>query len=194
MKLRLIFIFLLSGVSYLSAQEPLRLLPGTPRFAVKTNLLYDATASFNLGIETRLSRKTTLDVSVNYNPWSFSDNRKWKHLLVQPEWRYWLCEPFHGHFLGAHGHYASYNVGNVPLGRGLRKNRYEGWLAGAGVSYGYHRLLSDRWSVEATLGAGYAYLDYEKYECRKCGDKLKDGNKHYFGITKAGISLIYIIK
>ncbi|MCI1686407.1 MAG: DUF3575 domain-containing protein, partial [Prevotella sp.] len=66
--------------------------------AVKTNILYDATATFSLGVETDLSRKWTLDVSGNYNPWTFSHNRKWKHWLVQPEVRYWNCDKMRGSF------------------------------------------------------------------------------------------------
>lgn len=171
-----------------------RPIPSTPRFGVKSNLLYDATGTFSLGFEVKLDRKLTLDVPVTYNPWTFSDNRKWKHLLVQPEVRFWLCEPFSGHFLGAHAHYAYYNIGNLRWGGPLKTYRYEGWLAGAGVSYGYHWLLSNRWSVEGSLGIGYAYLNYDKYDCRHCGDYLRSDHKHYFGTTKAAISLIYIIK
>lgn len=42
--------------------------------AVKTNLVYDVTTTFNVGVELALSPKWTLDVSGNYNPWTFSDN------------------------------------------------------------------------------------------------------------------------
>ena len=69
---------------------------------VKTNLLYWASASPNLGIEFGLGRQTTLDISAGFNPFTFSDNRKWKHWLVQPEFRWWTCERFNGHFLGVH--------------------------------------------------------------------------------------------
>lgn len=58
------------------------------KVAVKTNLLYDATSTINLGTEFGLSPKWTLDVSANYNPWTYSNNKKWKHWLVQPEARY----------------------------------------------------------------------------------------------------------
>ena len=59
--------------------------------AVKTNLLYDATATLNLGAEIGLAPRWTLDLSANYNPFSFSDNRKWKHWMAQPEARKWFC-------------------------------------------------------------------------------------------------------
>ena len=41
---------------------------------------------------------------------------------------------------------------------------------------------------------GYIYTNYDKYECATCGKFKGSQDKHYFGPTKAGISLIYIIK
>lgn len=164
-----------------------------PSVALKTNALYWATTTPNIGIEFALSKKFTLDISGNYNPWSFSDNKKLKHWLVQPELRYWPCERFNGHFWGLHGHYAEYNVGGIKM-LGLKGHRYEGKLYGAGISYGYHWILNNRWSMEATIGAGYAHLDYDKYRCEKCGTKIKDDTKNYWGPTKVGLSIVYILK
>ena len=42
-----------------------------PKFAIKTNALYWATSTPNLGFEVGLAKKITLDVSGNYNPWKF---------------------------------------------------------------------------------------------------------------------------
>lgn len=178
-----------------------------PVVVMKTNLLYDATSTLNLGVEFALSHKITLDISGNYNPWTFSDNRKMKHWLLQPEARWWFCRRFSGHFIGIHGHYAQYNVGGMlPWGfnsgkmfgviesKNMSASRYEGWLAGAGISYGYHWPLGKRWGIEATLGVGYAYLDYDRYPSRKCGRWSWHDTTNYFGLTKAGITLIYTIK
>lgn len=162
-------------------------------FGLKSNLLYDLTASLNLGIEYRMSEYLTIDASINYNPWTFSNNRKYKHILIQPELRYWIYEPFNGHFFGGHLLYSRYNVGNLPFGS-LKDFRYNGDTYGVGISYGYQWLLSPRWNLEATLGIGYIYFDYTRYECRTCGEELGRGNKNYLGPTKAGISLIYILK
>ena len=41
------------------------------KVALKSNLLYDATTTMNLGLEIGLARKWTLDIPVNYNPWNF---------------------------------------------------------------------------------------------------------------------------
>lgn len=120
------------------------------KVAVKTNLLYDATSTINLGVEFALTPKWTLDVAGNYNPWTFSNNRKWQHWLVQPEARYWFCNKMMGHFVGFHAIAGSYNIGNVNadfklLGTDfskLKDYRYEGWFVGTGVAYGYAWTLS----------------------------------------------------
>ncbi|MDR0334123.1 MAG: DUF3575 domain-containing protein [Dysgonamonadaceae bacterium] len=164
-----------------------------PAWGIKTNLLYDATATFNLAVEFRTGEKTSLEIPFNYNPFTFSNNRKWKHFLVQPEFRYWTRETFDGHFFGLHGHYAIYNVGNLPkpFSPYMQKHRFQGWLAGAGVSYGHRWNFNHRWAMEATVGVGYAYLSYDKFDCGKCGEFLSSHTKNYFGPTKVGLSLIY---
>jgi len=161
---------------------------------IKSNLLYDATTTMNLGVEIKTGAKTTFELPFNYNPWTFSKNKKAKHFLVQPELRFWTCEAFSGHFFGIHGHYSYFNVGGIGPLKIIKNYRHEGWLAGAGISYGYNWFLSKRWSIEATVGVGYAYMDYGRYECQKCGEKIADKTHHYFGPTKAGITLIYYLK
>ena len=76
----------------------------------------------------------------------------------------------------------------------MQRNRYQGHLYGGGISIGHSWILKKRWSIEASLGLGYAHIVYEKYPCATCGTKLKDGNKSYFGPTKASVALIYVIK
>ena len=165
----------------------------TPLIALKSNLVYDLTSSLNVGIEYRLSEYLTMDFSLNYNPWTFSNNRKFKHILFQPELRYWIYEPFNSHFLGSHLIYSHYNVGNLPFGA-FKDYRYQGDAFGVGISYGYQWILSPRWNLEATIGVGYVYFDYTQYECETCGEELGTKSKNYFGPTKVGISLIYILK
>lgn len=71
-----------------------------PLIGVKTNALYWLTTTINVGAEIGLGKKTTVDLLGTYNPWSFGDNKKVKHWLIQPEFRYWTCERFNGHFWG----------------------------------------------------------------------------------------------
>lgn len=169
--------------------------------AVKTNLLYDATATINAGVEVAIAPRWTLDISGNFNGWNQSHQRRWKHWLVQPEARYWFCDPFAGHFLGMHLHGGQYNVGGLDnsisfLGTdfsGLSDYRYQGWFLGAGVAYGYSVILGRHWNMEFEIGIGYSYTRYDQFNCVGCGRKIKeDQDHHYFGPTKAAINLIYV--
>lgn len=174
-------------------------LPRKPVFAVKTNLLYDATATLNLGLEFAIANKWTLDMSGNLNSWKAYGSGKWKHVMVQPEMRYWICERFNGHFVGVHLHGGVFNVGALPslsgfISDNMQQYRYQGYFYGGGLSYGYHMVLSGRWSLETSLGLGYAHINYDKYPCGHCGVKIKSDTKNYFGPTKLAISLIYSIK
>lgn len=118
-----------------------------------------ATTTANLGFEVGLSKKLTLDVSGNYNPWKFSDHKQIKHWLVQPELRYWLCERFYGHFFGLHAHYAEANVSNLNIIRfGTRT------LSGQYLWSRHFLWIS--MDIEQALehgsgnGVGYARIDY----------------------------------
>ena len=75
----------------------------------------------------------------------------------------------------------------------LKRYRYEGWLAGGGISYGYHILLNRHWNIEVSVGVGYEYIDYKKYKCPDvCAALLEKGHYHYFGPSKASLSIVYI--
>ena len=168
--------------------------------AVKTNLLYDATATINAGVEVAIAPRWTLDISGNFNGWNQAHQRRWKHWLAQPEARYWFCDPFAGHFIGMHLHGGQYNMGGLDnnisfLGTdfsGLSDYRYQGWFIGGGIGYGYSVILGRHWNMEFEIGIGYAYTRYDQFNCVGCGRKIKeDQDHHYFGPTKAAINLIY---
>lgn len=190
-KVRLLLVGIALMAGFLSALH-------AQNVALKSNLLYGATTTPNAGLEFRMGKKWTLDISGGYNPFTFEHHRKLKHWLVAPELRYWTCEAFSGHFFGLHAIGGEYNVNDIdiPVGRlkNLNNYRHEGYGIGGGLTYGYQWLLGRRWNLEASISAGYVNLDYSKYECAKCGKKIGEGKYDYFGVTKATLSLIYIIK
>lgn len=175
--------------------------------AVKTNLLYDATTTPNLGVEVGVGRKQTVQLFYGLNPWKFHSShgdRMAKHWLLMPEWRWWTCSRFNGHFFGVHLMGGEFNAANVDLPipgaffggdnltKGVRDLRYQGAYAGAGFTYGYQWIISRHWNIEAEIGVGYNHVWYDKYPCYECGAKIASGNTNYAGITKLGLSILYI--
>ena len=167
---------------------------------LKTNAVYWASLTTNIGIELPIGEKFTTDWHFLFNPWTFSDNKKTKIMAVQPELRYWFCEKFNGHFLGAHLVGGIYNMGNVNANfklfgtdfGSLKDYRYEGWMTGIGLGYGYQWILSRHWSFEAELGLGYIYTRADKFTCVTCGKQMEESKPHhYIGPTKAALSIIF---
>lgn len=162
--------------------------------ALKTNMLALATTSLNIGGETTLNDTYTALLNVGYNPWTFSDNKKLKHVLIQPELRKWFWMPFWGPFIGVEAHYAAFNVGGVTPLTTLKNNRYQGSMIGGGITCGYQWMLSTSFDIEAYLGLGYSHIDYKKYGPEKGAVRTDKSDYNYFGPTEIGISLVYMIK
>lgn len=193
MKIRILSLILLALSAYGGAYAQTA--------ALKTNLVGDALLSPNAAFEIGLAPRWTFDVSGQFNFWTLSHNRRWKHWVVQPEIRYWLCDRFAGHFVGVHLLGGEYNVGgvNIPVSflgsdfKKLKDTRYQGWFGGLGVAYGYDWVLSEHWNLEAELGIGWTYTRYDRFRCAGCGKKIEKNKPHnYFGVTKAAINLVYL--
>lgn len=168
--------------------------------ALKTNLLYDALLSPTLGVEIGLKPKWSLDISATVNAWTVND-RRWRQIMVQPEARYWLCQRYSGHFFALHGIGGEYNFGNINLPfkflgtdfSVLKEHRVQGWMAGAGLGYGYSWILDKHWNMEAEIGVGWIYTRYDEFRCMGCGKKIKEDQPHnYVGPTKMAVNLIYV--
>lgn len=200
-KVGAVLVILLLGCLFTGSPE------AKAQFAVKTNLLYDATTTPNLGFELGTGRKNTLQLFYGLNPWTFHSShgdRKARHWLLMPELRWWRCSKFNGSFLGVHLMGGQFNASNVDiplpgyffegdnLVKSVRDNRYQGWYAGAGFTYGYQWILGKHWNLEAEIGVGYNHVWYDKYPCYECGAKLAAGQTNYVGVTKLGLSLLYI--
>lgn len=177
--------------------------------ALKTNALYLATGTPNIGLEFSMGDRWTFEVAGGYNPWTINKekNIKAKHYLVTPEVRYWFCESFNGHFLGLNANYTQFNVGGVhvlnsfyesegdgPFIDATLNSRVEGWAASAGLTYGYSWIISPRWNMEFNIGIGYWYADYDRYQNRKCGLFQDSTTKHAVGLTDLGLSFIYMLR
>ena len=159
-------------------------------WSLKTNALFLAALTANLGFEVELWRKWSLDIPVWYSPYDITPTRKLRLLAVQPEIRRWTKKAGEGHFFGLHTHVAGFNVAINDHGRYQDPNHA---LWGMGLSYGYaiHLGKHKRWGIEFNLGAGFAEYDYDVYRNWANGPKFRSGSDWYWGITRAGISISY---
>lgn len=179
------------------------------KVAVKTNSLYWLTTTPNAGFEFALGDRWTFEIAGGYNPWTLNkeENIKAKHFLVTPEFRYWFCESFQGHFIGINANYTQFNAGGIHVPEVFYKveslgyfldmlqySRSQGWAVGAGLTYGYAFPIARRWNMEFNLGLGWWYTQYDRFESRTCGLFQERIEKHAFGLTDLGISFIYMIK
>lgn len=167
--------------------------------AIKTNLISDAVTSPQLGVEFKTAPKWTMELAGQVNAWNIHD-RRWRHWMFQPEARLWFCEVFQDSFIGFHAIGGQFNIGNIDnnikfLGSDfskLKDHRYQGWGVGAGIAYGYAWILSKHWNMEAELGIGWIYTNYDRYPCAVCGTQDGSGHHNYFGPTKLSLAIEYI--
>ena len=96
--------FLIGATLFLS------LYAGAQHVALKNNIVYDATATPNLGLEVGLGKKVTMDLSAGYNPFEFNNDKQFKHWLAHAGVRFWTCEKFNGTFIGVHALGGQYDV------------------------------------------------------------------------------------
>ncbi|SHG36903.1 DUF3575 domain-containing protein [Dysgonomonas macrotermitis] len=154
-------------------------------YSLGTNIPALGTATFNAEISMTLDRKWSLHLPVYYNPFVFSDNKKWQNFTIMPGVRYWLLESYVNAFAGVNAIGSKYHLT-------WKDSRYEGTAYGIGASIGYAWMLSTRWNLEVEGGIGLVWADYSRYECEKCGRKEKDDSHWVTVPDKLSLSLIYL--
>jgi len=165
---------------------------------ISNNLLYDAWLTPNLRMGVRLAPHWSMGVTAGYRPWPTDDHKskKWKHLLMSPDLRYWTDSVNVHHFFGVNLIYSHYNVADVkfPFGlyKSVRNERRQGDLGALGVYYGYSWPLGRHWNIEALIGAAVGYTKYNRYECGECGTKIGE-DKKWFAMPQAALNIVFNI-
>lgn len=161
-------------------------------FALKTNMLYDVLSVPSLGCEVAIEKHFSAGIMCTYNPIKYGD-KKWKNFSFQPEVKYWFHRKYTGPFIGINMITGGYNVDNLHV-YGLYGKHRQGHFVGAGVSVGYNLILTNRSSIEFSLGADYVRTKFERF--REGDSPYKEGNftGHTVLPTGTGVTLVYIIK
>lgn len=166
------------------------------RLAINNNILFDAAGALSAGVEIPHSAKSSIELYGSLRPWKRGEQSVHKHWTVQGQYRLWPCQLMNGVFYGPYVHGGEFNLGNhelcLGLLKGLKPDRYEGWFLGAGIGAGYEYPLSKHWNAGAEIGVGYTYIDYKRFNCEVCGKLKADDVYHYVGVSRLGLSLIYL--
>lgn len=169
------------------------------RIALRTNLLYDATLSPNIGVDVRVDSTWTVGLLAGINAWDIDKekNKKWRHMLFSLRARKFLNDSvFHKGYIETDVIYSHFNVGNVkfPFGlyKSVRDRRLQGDLVALGGKYGYSWILARNWRIEAEAGVAVGYAWFKEYDCPHCGTFLGNGDR-IFLLPQLGINIVYII-
>lgn len=168
--------------------------------AVKTNLLYWAATTPNLGAEVALSKHSTIGMTANWNPWTIGADNRIRHWFVRPEYRYWVTEKFTRLYFGVHAIGGNFEVGGFKLPfigdrilTSLPTNYYKGSFVGAGFSIGYQFYVSPHWNLELSAGAGLARLSYHTEPVRGPKAASYTNRRRILPIpTEVGVSFVYL--
>ena len=160
--------------------------------AISTNLLYDALAVPNLGIEFYLGKNYSVKANWMYAWWS-RDNRHryWRAYGGDLDVRRWFggTRPLTGHHIGIYGQMLTYDF--EFGGKGYQGGK---WTWGAGLSYGYSLPVSRHFNIDFTIGLGYLGGEYKKYHpADGCYVWDSTHSLNWFGPTKAEVSFVWYI-
>lgn len=172
--------------------------------AIKTNIPLTLAGSPNLGFEVTLGNQLAINVEGLWTPYMFKKSESvFRVLQTSADLRYYIKPKFYhtnkmfdGFYLGPYVMYGNYNIGFNRTEPIQSNERYVGWGLSAGVNLGYKMYLSRRFRLDFNVGLGYAHLQYDVYPLGKEWTdypiRRKD-TKAWFGPTKFGIHLVYII-
>ena len=163
--------------------------------ALRTNMLYDALAVPNAGIEFGLKNGWTVGARWMYAWWKKdSKQRYWRTYGGELGIRKYFGrkadgKPFRGHHLGVYGQLLTYDF--EWGGRGYLGDK---WNWGAGIDYGYSLPVAKRLNIDFVIGLGYLGGEYKEY-LPIDGHYVWQATKqrHWWGPTKAEVSLVWLL-
>ena len=171
--------------------------------ALKTNMLYDLATVLNFAVEVPFNEKFSV-LYEHHCPWWLTPNNRYclEYLSFGGEMRWWfapktrpetesrkLRDALMGHYLGLYAFGGKSDIQANTFGC------YQTEPFSVGLSYGYAMPISKYLNLEFSISAGYARIPYQHYIPTPdweilIRDRDKAGVLHYFGPTKAEISLV----
>ncbi|MDE6225976.1 MAG: DUF3575 domain-containing protein [Muribaculaceae bacterium] len=170
---------------------------------IKTNLLYDALALPNIGVDFYVGKNFSVGANWIYGWWDKdSTHRYWRAYGGDLNFRWWFGskaheKPLSGHHIGVFAGVITYDFefgGKGYMGGLPGENLWHRCNFISGVEYGYSLPVSRRLNIDFSLALGYVGGRMIKY--------IPEGNSYYwqstskvryFGPTKLEISLVWLL-
>ncbi len=174
--------------------------------AIKTNLLFDCATAINAEVEVPIGDRWSVAGEFDFPWWTWDDGtvtsprNRLQLLYGDLSGKYWFGERSGRHVMT--GWYAGIYAGGGLYDIERDANGYQGeFFIAAGLCGGYAHTINRRGNLrmEYTLGFGYLETDYIHYESEyyQADDwraiLLEKGVYHWFGPTKAKVSLVWLI-
>jgi outer membrane protein OmpA-like peptidoglycan-associated protein len=169
--------------------------------ALKNNLLYDLALLPNFTVEWYMGKQWSLAIEGNWSWWTFDHpiQNRWYYRIqtLGIELRKWVKSPYplHGHSLGIYS-----TIGNYDIRLFAEDEYTKGWLSyqswSTGLSYAYSVPVAHRFNLEFGLAVGYMggrYYGYDYCMIHKHWAQRIAYNRNYFGPTRAGVSLVWLL-
>jgi len=170
---------------------------------VRSNMLFDALALPNIGVEFYLGNRLSIGGNWLYAWWSRNArHRYWRAYGGELFSRRWFGsaahgKPLTGHHLGIYGQIYTYDFewgGKGEMGGKPGSNLWEKAQWGAGIEYGYSFPVGRRINIDCSLGLGYTTGYYHTYKPVDTHYVWQSTHRRkWFGPTKAEISLVWLI-
>ena len=171
--------------------------------ALKTNMLYDAALVPNIGVEFYVGRGWTVGADWMYAWWDRDPHHDyWRIYGGELDIRKYFGrrakeKPLTGHHVGLYGQMLTYDfelggkgyMGGKPGGTLWDKMNW-----GVGIEYGYSLPIARRLNLDFGIGVGYFGGEYREYvPIDDCYVWQATKQRHWFGPTKAEVSLVWLI-
>lgn len=187
---------------------PVLIEPTTPQKApfymsLKTNMLYDAMLTPNIGAEFYLGRGFTMAANWMYAWWN-NDCATWRWRVYGGDIaiRKWLGseakrKPLTGHHVGLYAQALTYDI--LWGDKGTMAGEPGGTIFDratltVGAEYGYSLPIAQRLNLDFTLGAGYMWGKYYEYiPADNCYVWQATKKRRWIGPTKVEVALVWLI-
>lgn len=162
---------------------------------IGTNALqYVNLGTLNIEAGVSVSQHISLFAGGRYNGWQFEKSDPMRMIQNQQQtfyggMRYWPWYNFSGLWFGTKAQYSKINESGI-----WRPALESATKVGAGISFGYTLMLSERLNLDFGIGgwAGKA-LDYNLYCCPYCMDLRDTGPRWFCSPDEISISLVWVL-